>query len=113
MGNLSEVAPSRQKLPVPRDMTPGIIPGLNQVIKQEWQTSNQGNGPGANSLLRPQFCQTSVLNQKFVGRPSAQFQGQNTGFFDPKMNVPVRSPVNLFVPFLVGNVIMGSLVRRV
>ena len=83
-------------------MTPGVIPGVNQVIKQEWQTSNQGNGPSANSLLRPQFCQTSVFNQKFVGRPGAQFQGQNIGFCDPKMNVPVRSPVNLFVPIFGG-----------
>ncbi|XP_057853648.1 two-component response regulator ORR24 isoform X1 [Cryptomeria japonica] len=102
MGNISEVAPSRQKLPVLSDMIPGVIPGLNQVIKQEWQTSNKGIGPSANPLLRPQFGQTSVLNQKFVGRPGAQFQGQNTGFCEPKMNVSVRSPVNSFIPMFGG-----------
>ncbi|KAH9304985.1 hypothetical protein KI387_009389, partial [Taxus chinensis] len=101
-GNINEVVSTRQILPVLGHMIAGVRPGINQLIKQEWQNHNQGIGPSSNQMLRPQFCQTSVLNQKFVGRHDAQFQGQNTAYCDPKMNMPVRPPVNSVVPVFGG-----------
>uniref|UniRef100_A0A0C9RI59 TSA: Wollemia nobilis Ref_Wollemi_Transcript_18815_3529 transcribed RNA sequence n=1 Tax=Wollemia nobilis TaxID=56998 RepID=A0A0C9RI59_9CONI len=103
MGNISEGVPTenrRPKLPLLCNINAGLRPGRNQVIKQEWQSHNQGIGPSSNTILETQFSPTSLLNQKFGGRP--QCQGQNMGFCDQRTNTFVRSPVNTMVPVFGG-----------